>query len=372
MKKFLCYDTNDAASGKINVNANGVLKPNSTVPSTNGSSYQQLVTDGEGKVKWEDRLAYEEEDPATIEILPETTARFEQVESGIYSCMWGEGGEVVPSMPSPGGICVIKFNGIEYKYVVKIPDEGDSYLSFVNAYAGNLGIVGDVEKDTREPFLVFWIGSSAGVGVGVYTNIALENLENTVSISAEVKIIHKLDEKFLSLPGSSVSIGHIVSNVDGEAFVKSDYIPNTVRVLDTEEEIGTYYDKHYIMCSKDGRDFLSIQPDIFLIKYVGRINMYDIANTIPTSVGDTYSFVERNKRVIDVLNGHSKYLIEYYFDFKNDNIVINPYLSTSPASSKLGNFASAVVTAENGKVYSISLELNSDKKTANGVIKCIA
>ena len=28
MKKFLCYDTNDAASGKINVSANGVLKPN--------------------------------------------------------------------------------------------------------------------------------------------------------------------------------------------------------------------------------------------------------------------------------------------------------------------------------------------------------
>lgn len=27
MKKFLCYDTNDAVSGKINVSANGVLKP---------------------------------------------------------------------------------------------------------------------------------------------------------------------------------------------------------------------------------------------------------------------------------------------------------------------------------------------------------
>ena len=27
MKKFLCYDTNDASSGKVNVSANGVLKP---------------------------------------------------------------------------------------------------------------------------------------------------------------------------------------------------------------------------------------------------------------------------------------------------------------------------------------------------------
>ena len=59
MKRFLCYDTNDATSGKISVNSNGVLSPNATVPSTNGTAYQQLVTDGEGNVKWEDRLAYE-------------------------------------------------------------------------------------------------------------------------------------------------------------------------------------------------------------------------------------------------------------------------------------------------------------------------
>ena len=60
MKKFLCYDTNDAASGKINVSTNGMLKPNSTVPSTNGAPYQQLVTDSDGNTKWEDRLAYDD------------------------------------------------------------------------------------------------------------------------------------------------------------------------------------------------------------------------------------------------------------------------------------------------------------------------
>lgn len=60
MKKFLCYDTEQAASGKINVDNRGMLKPNSTVPSTNGASYQQLVTDGDGNVKWEDRLAYDD------------------------------------------------------------------------------------------------------------------------------------------------------------------------------------------------------------------------------------------------------------------------------------------------------------------------
>ena len=58
MKKFLCYDTNDAASGKINVDNRGMLKPNSTVPS-GSAPYQQLVTDGNGNATWEDRLAYE-------------------------------------------------------------------------------------------------------------------------------------------------------------------------------------------------------------------------------------------------------------------------------------------------------------------------
>ena len=58
MKKFLCYDTNDATSGKINVDSRGMLNPNSTVPPTNGSTNQYLVTDGEGNTKWEDRLAY--------------------------------------------------------------------------------------------------------------------------------------------------------------------------------------------------------------------------------------------------------------------------------------------------------------------------
>ena len=60
MKKFLCYDTNDAASGKINVSPNGVLRPNSTVPSTNSSTNQHLVTDSNGNMKWEDRMAYSE------------------------------------------------------------------------------------------------------------------------------------------------------------------------------------------------------------------------------------------------------------------------------------------------------------------------
>lgn len=82
MKKFLCYDTNDAASGKIGVNSNGVLKPDATVPSTNGASYQQLVTDSSGNTKWEDRLAY---DDSRIAVPPEGDDRFIKVADTVPS-----------------------------------------------------------------------------------------------------------------------------------------------------------------------------------------------------------------------------------------------------------------------------------------------
>ena len=82
MKKFLCYDTNDAASDKINVSPNGVLRPNSTVPSTNGASYQQLVTDGKGNAKWEDRLAYEN---SRVAVPPEGNNRFIKVADTVPS-----------------------------------------------------------------------------------------------------------------------------------------------------------------------------------------------------------------------------------------------------------------------------------------------
>ena len=88
MRKFLCYDTNDAASGKINVSANGVLRPNATVPSTNDTSYQQLVTDGKGGVKWEDMLAYES---ITEKILIDNTSVTVDRDSGASEkvpCDW--------------------------------------------------------------------------------------------------------------------------------------------------------------------------------------------------------------------------------------------------------------------------------------------
>ena len=88
MKRFLCYDTNDAASGRINVSVNGVLSPNATVPSTNGTAYQQLVTDGEGNVKWEDMLAYESITEKTLIDNASVTVDRDSGASENVSCDW--------------------------------------------------------------------------------------------------------------------------------------------------------------------------------------------------------------------------------------------------------------------------------------------
>lgn len=138
MRKFLCYDTNDAASGKINVSPNGVLRPNSTVPATNGSAYQQLVTDGSGNTKWEDRLAYD------------------YTEWKDFTLSLSENGLEITgfTMPSVGDTVTVKVNGVESVETVKLGEiEGQSYsyigpTDIAGLFSGTEGwCIGNVDAD---------------------------------------------------------------------------------------------------------------------------------------------------------------------------------------------------------------------------------
>ena len=179
MKKFLCYDTNDAASGKINVSTNGVLRPKSTVPSTNGSLYQQLVTDGSGNVKWEDRLAYETE-PVLTEIVPEQNVLFESA---------GGGGIMIASWPPTfnaveGSTYIVKFDGADYTCTcIRFGGENGTLV------LGNLSILGTGD-DTGEPFIMCY---------GDNWQIASKDSASThtISIHSWQTEISKIDEKFL-------------------------------------------------------------------------------------------------------------------------------------------------------------------------------
>ena len=163
MKKFLCYDTNDAASGKNNVSPNGVLRPNSTVPSTNGSAYQQLVTDDKGEVRWEDRLAYE------------------YTEWKDFTLSLGKGTKITGfTMPPVGDTVTVKVNGVESVETVKSGEiEGGSY-----SYIGSTDMAGLFSG------IEGW--SIADVGADV---IGLANPETTVSLLIPEQ--HKVDEKYI-------------------------------------------------------------------------------------------------------------------------------------------------------------------------------
>ena len=217
MKKFLCYDTNDAASGKIEVDNRGMLKPNSTVPATNGAPYQQLVTDGEGNTQWEDRLAYVTTGEQVI-FSQENIAFTEQ--NGVYAS---------DSMPitaiSSGEKVRVDFDGETYDCVAYVFDaDSSSYIvqGSDHIFIGNSFLDGSGE-DTGEPFLIVYSRSNSEIVIVTL----LTNPTHTVSVTRAVETVHKIPEKFLSK-------GFIVNVVKGETGSDG----NTYLLLDkTDEEI---------------------------------------------------------------------------------------------------------------------------------------
>ena len=180
MKKFLCYDTNDAASGKIEVDNRGMLKPNSTVPSTNGTPYQQLVTDGNGNTQWEDRLAYVTTGEQVI--FSQENIAFTK-SGGTYAS------DTMPiTAISVGEKYYVDFDGETYDCIAHtmlsgVPDP---------VIIGNSSIVGELE-DTGEPFCVFY--SIEDQTIQIVTR--LTSPTHTVSISRVVETVHKIPEKWL-------------------------------------------------------------------------------------------------------------------------------------------------------------------------------
>ena len=349
MKKFLCYDTNDAASGKIGVNSNGVLSPNATVPSTNGASYQQLVTDGSGNAKWEDRLAYETE-PVITAIFKENTFLFVGDSEGAGASYMTE--SIIPESIAIDNndivtSAIIVWDGIEYKCTVS-PEDATFGSQF---YVGNGSIMSSSSEDTGEPFIVVIQNKN----VLIVTKNTDEN--HVVSISFLTKAVHQIAEKFI--PGNNILIGHMNQN---DHYVESDTQSNTIRILDSNSN-----NPFRIVINGS---FLSVQNDVFLRK-IANLNKGSIKTpnmAIPSSVGEKYEFVENNTTIINALKTTTHCYIDYEFRFYN-NITVYSYLYKDGGS---GGFASAVVAAENGMVYSITLKLNSDNETANCVLKCIA
>lgn len=143
---------------------------------TGGAPYQQLVTDGTGTAKWEDRLAYAE--TKLTEIVPETTVTF--------SDMGGLMGAAFPESFEP-------LNSVPYR----ITWDGETYECFLQTDSGypvlgNAGIY-NIGEDTGEPFIMAYNGTAWMTGT------ANTSTAHLISISGLSEVVKKIDAKYVDM-----------------------------------------------------------------------------------------------------------------------------------------------------------------------------
>ena len=239
MKKFLCYDTNDASSGKINVSANGVLKPNATVPSSSGEPYKSLVTDRDGGVKWEDRLAYEDKIPVnppvnivwdgnTEGLVASSQNNFYKVSDDIFTVDEFSQMIVTEKNGTEHNVNEYPDNVIVTNGIISYVDAGPLIATVANAGPNPVGF-----PDTYpEPGVYFPANGS-------YT--ALKWFYSTV--------IKKLDEKFVTVPSSVTSeLTNLHSNLNSRL---NSYNPTGTGSLSLNRKANTAIGKNSIAVGKD-------------------------------------------------------------------------------------------------------------------------
>ena len=175
-------------SDTLGVDENGKLGVNG------GEPYKSLVTDGEGGVKWEDRLAYVATEEQAI-FSQEDIAFTEQL--GLYAS---------DSMPitalSSGEKVRVDFDGETYDCIVSVPIEDTIFIGNLSLF--NLG------DDTGEPFVIDY--TPEPTTIAITTN--LTNPTHTVSISRVVETVHKIPQVYLP----EKTKVYVVKSVDGMYF----------------------------------------------------------------------------------------------------------------------------------------------------------
>ena len=156
----------------LNVNDSGELSIKG------GTPYQQLVTDGDGKTKWEDRLAYE--DVTETVVLEEQTLTFSESSSLMGATISKSLGVDV------GEIVTVSWDGVSYNCTAK------DFNGMVTL--GNLSLFpGNSDADTGEPFIIMGDGSNTQVGTSDTST------EHVLSISRKNMAIKKIEPKYLGL-----------------------------------------------------------------------------------------------------------------------------------------------------------------------------
>ena len=135
-----------------------------------GAPHQQLVTDGDGNAKWEDKLAYSEVNIGTI--LQETTVSFDS-----------DDGEVVVSGSvdiEVGKDYTVIFDGVEYNCVCF---EFSSY-PLIGSSSGNFNDYPFIISNDKPHNCIVFSAEKAG--------------DHTFSVIGEIETVHSIPQKFIS------------------------------------------------------------------------------------------------------------------------------------------------------------------------------
>ena len=157
----------------LNVNDSGELSIKG------GTPYQQLVTDGDGNAKWEDRLAY---------VVTEEQVTFSQENIAFVerNGMYISSEDIIPTTDiNVGANYRVNFDGEAYNCVAYAPAAGRILIG--NGLLLGLGV------DTAEPFLIEYSSASSKIVVGTL----LTNPTHTVSVTRVVETVHKIPQKWL-------------------------------------------------------------------------------------------------------------------------------------------------------------------------------
>lgn len=142
----------------LNVNDSGELSIKG------GTPYQQLVTDGDGNTKWEDRLAYEYTEWKDFTISRDSTVEITEF-----------------AMPPVGGTVTVKVNGVESVETVK----SGEFNGFSYSYIGSVDMAGLAS------------GANGWLVVDSPSEGVFANANPATTISLLVTIQHKIDEKYI-------------------------------------------------------------------------------------------------------------------------------------------------------------------------------
>lgn len=138
-----------------------------------GTPYQQLVTDGDGNAKWEDRTHYITTEVGTL--LEEQELAFSPT-GDVYSSTLPVTLDLIE-----GNLYTVVFDGVSYECVCAL-----IFGSY--PFIGNPAVFG--AADTGEPFMYF---PAEGNLIASYDS----NTSHTVGIYGVKESVHKIDEKYL-------------------------------------------------------------------------------------------------------------------------------------------------------------------------------